>query len=370
MNLDGPSKPGSLPMDIDDGTHHPHRCDSVNLPGPSGEQTPFVFHPQNPQFAGSVQTSIPSLPSQPLPDCECLPGLDDSPQPMILASPSSPMHHVGEMPSSLKPSVQDVTTRKRKHTHDLPDYDHDPHDDTFTDGANSQSRRRTRPRLQTQRDREFTPLLIMSPGREPVFLVEETITAFHYPSNLTDPSHSIQRHFLLENLTEHRPRILRSSSLPKVDDPEERSRSDSATSFAEVALASTVARKHGRLSTLEDIWLPRPFEDAERPSLGSIKVHERGLDALPSFRSTSGGRMGGLRASRAEPAGSPTDTLGHPIRPTSREHGTHAVSPRSAMLPLETGTTKFFDKPLCDSPEEIDPDEKGRPHFELPRPSW
>ena len=377
-----------MSMDIDDGAvvarRHPHRCDSVkmNTSGPS-----LLSDPQIHQISGSIHTSIHNLPSHPPHDCERLPGSDDSPQFMMLSSPISPAGRLGEtgdihqnpglsrqhrdsLPSS-NPSEQEVSPRKRKRTHDLPHtliMDHNdiniPLDGAYTDGANPQSRRRVRPRLRTQQDGEFSPLLIISPRGSPV--EEETISAFQYPPNVTDPSHSIRRYF---NPPEHGPRILQSSSSPKLDDlenrqPEERGRSDSANSFAQVALASTATRKHGRLSTLEDLWLPRPFEDTKRPSsdLGSIKVHERGLEAPPFFLATGGGRMGGLRASR-ESAGSPTDALGHPIRaPIHEEHGTHAVSPRSAALPLEpiSTTGNFFDKPLCDSPDSMDPDQDSQ----------
>ena len=382
-------------MDIDDGAvarRHTHRCDSVrmNTSDPSVGRLPS--DPQNHQIVGSIQTSIHSLPSHPPPDRERLPGSDDSPHFMIVSSPTFPVNRLGETSDiyqdpgfagqprdvlpSLKPSAseQEVTTRKRKRTHDLPptlitDHDH-PHDDPFTDGAHPQSHRRIRPRLRIQQDMEFSPLLIMSPGRERDSPAEqeETISAFHYTPNVTDPSHSIRRHFYPANHPEHGPRILQSSSSPPLDDldRQERGRSDSANSFAQVALASTTTRKHGRLSTLQDFWLPRPFEEPKRPSLAlssasaNVKVHERGLEAPPSFLSTTGsGRMGGPRASR-ESAGSPTDALGHPIRAPIREDGTqcHAVSPpRAAMLPLETNMTigTFFGKPICDSPEEISP---------------
>jgi hypothetical protein len=376
-----------MSMDVDDGAvarRHSHRGDSVGM---STSDPSLPSDPQNHHISGSVRTSIHSLPSYPPPDRERLPGSNDSPQFMILPSPTSPVYRLGEtsdihqnpgpsrqhrdiLPSS-NPSEQEVAPRKRKRTHDLPptlvmDHDHIPLDDTFTDGANPQSRRRVRPRLRTQLDREFSPLLIMSPGSERNHpMEEETISAFHYPPNVTDPSHSIRRYF---HLPEHGPRILQSSSSPKLDDmedrqPEERGRSDSASSFAQVALAPTATRKHGRLSTLEDLSLPRPFEDTERPplDLGSIKVHERGLEVPPFFLSTGGGRMGGLGASR-ESAGSPTDALGHPIRASICEDGTHAVSSRSAMLPLEPSSTtgNFFDKPICDSPDPIDSDEDGQ----------
>ncbi|KAG6371627.1 hypothetical protein JVT61DRAFT_9340 [Boletus reticuloceps] len=327
----------------------------------------FDFHPQNHQLAESSQTSIHSLSSHPPPDCERLPGSDDSPRLVVLAPSSSPVNHPvetgdmyqhqglagqhGVILSGLKRSVQEVTTRKRKHSYDLPHTDVTGHDRIShdADGAHSQSRRRVRPRQRTQQDGEFSPLLIMSPGRERESLVEETISAFHYPPavDVTGSFHSIRRHFCPRNLSEDGPRILQSSSSPKVDDLEdqERGRSNSANSFAEVALASTATRKHGRLSTLQDFWLPRPFEESG-PSMGSIKVHERGLEALPSFLSTSGGRMDGPRS--------------------SREDSTRAVSPRSALHPLELSMGKFFDKPMCESPESIGPDEGGLAHLERP----
>ena len=360
-------------MDIDDGPHHPYHRNSIGMdsPDPSGEQAPLNFHPQSHGLPGS---SLHHLPSHPPSDGDRLSASDDSHQLMTLPSPSSPTNHTGEMwdglhsdtLSNLNPFIQDVIPRKRKRAHDLPhthtmDYDHIPHDDTFIDGSNSQSRRRTRPRLQTQRDREFTPLLIMSPGQGRDLPDEETITAFHYPPDTTNASHSIRRYFHFENPSEYDTRMLQSSSSLEID-PQERERSDSTSSFAEVALATTTTSKQSRLSTLQGFSLPRPFEETKQPSSDNVKVHERGLDALPSFFSTSGGRMGSLRASRAEPTGLPTDTLGHPIRP-------HALSPRPAMLPLDLSTTSFFDKPICDSPESMDSDEAGRTHFELPRPT-
>ncbi|KAF8446281.1 hypothetical protein L210DRAFT_928706 [Boletus edulis BED1] len=353
MNLDSPRESGSMSMDIDD--------DAVPCchPDSSCGRTGFDFHHQNHQLAESSLTSIHSLSSHPPPDCERLPGSDDS---MVLAPSSSPVNHPVETGNMYQHQGlagqhgvilpgQEVTTRKRKHSYDLPHthvtgHDRISHD---ADGAHSQSRRRVRPRQRTQQDREFTPLLTMSPGRERESLVEETISAFDYPPavDVTGSFHSIRRHFCPRNLSEDGPRILQSSSSPKVDDLEdqERGRSNTVNSFAEVALASTATRKHGRLSTLQDFWLPRPFEESG-PSMGSLKVHERGLEVPPSFLSTSGGRMDGPRS--------------------SREDSTRAVSPQPALHPLELSMGKFFNKPMCDSPESISPDEGGLAHLERP----
>lgn len=350
-----------MSMDVDDGAvprRHPHRSDSVRMssPGPSGGRMSFDSHPQTHQIVGSAQASTHSLPSHPPPDCERLP---DSV--MRLSPPSSPLNR----------------PQKRKRTHDLPhthaiDHNHSPRDDASTDGSSSQSRRRKRLRLQTQQVGEFSPLLIMSPGRELGPHVEETFLATFPP--VTDPSHStgIRRYFHpLEIPPEHDPRILQRGSSPKLDDPEDskdHGRSDSVSSFAEVALASTANPPKSRLSSLGDFGLPRPFEDTDRPSLASIKVHERGLEAPPLFFPTSGGRMGGPWASR-ESAGSPTDALGHPIRVprADREHGARAVSPRPDIPRLEPSSTNFFGKPLCESPESMD--EEARVRFEPTRNS-
>ncbi|KAH0838609.1 hypothetical protein J3R83DRAFT_6931 [Lanmaoa asiatica] len=354
---------------------------------PSGGRFPPDFHPQEHEIVGSVQTSIHSLPSHPTPGYERLPDSDGSPQLVIPPSPapspslSSPMNHLGEMGDinqnhglamqrrgillGLESSVGEITPRKRKRTHDSPRLDHTHQDnDAFTDSANPRSSRRIRPRLRIPQDREFSPLLFIASGEERDPLVEEgTMGVFHHPPNMTNPPHAIQRR--PGNLPERDP----CNSSPEVNDLRDhkgRRRSGSTSSFAQVALASTVTPKHGRLSTLQDFWLPRPFEEA---SVGIIKVHERGLDAGPSFLSTnSGDRAGGPRASR-EPAGLLTDTTpGHDIQSPIREHDTHACSSRSVnMLPLEPSSTNFFDKPICDSPDPIDPtDEDGLTHFELP----
>ena len=366
-----------MAMDIDDGAvsgHRPYHCDSaeMNLPGPSGGRMSSDCH-------GSVQTPTHSAPSCPSPGYIHLSGSDDSPQLMIPPSPSSPMNRLGKMGDTrqshglvrqrrrfltdLEPTVLEVTPRKRKRpsepdTHVL-DHSH-THGDASTDGANSLSARRIRPRLWTHQDREFSPLLVMSPGRDRDSPVEETIPGLIYSQNVTDPSHSIQRRFYFGNPREYDPCMLQSSPSPRVNDPEDRrehGRSESANSFAEVALATVPPRKHGRLSTLQDLWLPRPFEETEQPSV-AVKVHERGLEAGPLFLSTNSGRKGGRSPSR-EPAGAPTD---HPIR----EYGIHACSSQSAMLPIEPSSTKYFDKPICDSPDPIDPtDEDGLIHFEL-----
>ena len=361
-----------MSMDIDDDAascRHPHRCDSVqmNPPGSPSERTPF-----DDQELVSIQTSIRSR-GHAYPDYDRLPGLDDPPQ-LVLASSSSE-NRPGEMGDvyenhvlagqhrplfpGLKPSPQEITSRKRKFTHDLPDThatnnNDTPDDDAFADSANSQSRRRIRPRLQTQR--EFSPLLIMPLHGEQDTVVEDTVSALRYGPN---PSHSIQRYFHHDNPA-HGPRILQRGSLPRADDledPNEPPRSNSVSSFVEVALASTATR---RLSSLQDLELPRPFEEAERPSSCNIAFSERGLDAPLSFHSVSGGRMGSLRGSRE------MDTHGHPIRPSSHEHGSHAVSPRSTLFPLEPTTTNFFGKPLCESPDSISPDGDGPTPFEPP----
>lgn len=384
-----------MSMDIDDdavSSQHPHHYDSakMNTSGPSGGRIPLGPHPQKLQIVGSVQASSHSASSHPSPGCERLSGSDGSPQLMIPLSPSAPVNHLGETgditPShglarqrrgiflDFESSERELTPRKRKNTHDSPhthivDHNHSVDNDAFTDSANSQPARRIRPRLWTQQDREFSPLLYISPGQERDPLVEEeTISAFHYSPNVADPSSSIQRYFHLGNSREQDPCTLQSGSSPQINDLEdhgkERKRSDSANSFAEVALASAGIRKHGRLSTLQDFWLPRPFEEIERqPSVGIIKVHERGLEAGPLFLSTNGGRTGGLSASREPAPGSPTDTLGHPIH----KYGIHACSSPSARLPLEPSSTNFFDKPICDSPDPIDPiDEDGFTHVEVP----
>ncbi|KAG8220114.1 hypothetical protein J3R82DRAFT_1134 [Butyriboletus roseoflavus] len=360
-------------MDIDD-----------NSPGPFGGRMSSDYHPRPHQIVGTVQTPTHGVPSRPSPSCERLSVSDGFPQLMIPPSPSSPMNHPREMGDTcqsyglvrrrsdillgLGPSAREVTPRKRKHSHGSPHthvlgHNHTEDDDASTDGANSQSHRRIRPCLWTHQDREFSPLLLMSPGmdRDPP-VKEETMSAFHHTQNVSDPSSSIQRRFYAVNSREHDPCTPQRSPSPSVNDPEdrkERGHSDSANSFAEVALASTVPRKHGRLSSLQDFGLPRPFEEIEQPFVGTVKVHERGCEVGPLFLSTNSGRAGGLSSSR-KPAGSPTDD---PIG----EYGIHACSSRSAMLPLEPSSTTYFDKPMCDSPDPIDPtDEDGLTHTELP----
>ena len=377
-----------MSMDVDDDAvprRHSHRSDSVKMssPGPSGGRMPFDPHSQNHQIVGSTQASIHSFPSHPPPDCERLPGSVAGLSPSSLVNRLGKTHDIYQNPGlagqhgdplpSLKLSVQDVAPHKRKRTHDLPhthirDHNHFPYDDASTDGASSQSRRRKRLRRRTQQDSEFSPLLIMSPGRELDPHMEEETFLATFPTNVSGPSHSIRRHFHLENPPEHGPRILQSGSSPGLDDPEdvkEHGRSDSVSSFAEVALASMASPPSSRLSSLQDFELPRPFEDTDRPSFASIKVHERGLEAPPLFFPTSVGRMGGPWASR-ESAGSPTDALGHPIRVPQavHEHGARAVSPRPDIPRLEPGSTNFFGKPLCESPESMDEDARAR--FELP----
>ena len=331
-----------MSMDVDDGAvscRHPPRRDSVKTdsPDPSGGWIP----------------SHPPLPSYPSPGRDRPSDSDDSPFMMLSSSSTTnQVEETGEMYrnhglprqrrrflTNVEPPIPEVTQRKRKRTDDAAH----PHimvdDDAFTDGTNPQSHRRIRPRLQPQHS-EFSPLLIMSPGqaRDPP-VEEETTLAFHYPPAVTDPSRSIRRYPHLENPREHEPYVLQSSSSSRANDLEEPRRSDSANSFAEVALASTttVPQKHGgRLSTLQGFWLPRPFEETEQPSFGSVVVHERGLEAGPLFLSIKSSRSGGPLVSR-EPVG----------------------SPQSAMPALELSSTKYFDQPLCDSPDSIDPDEYG-----------
>lgn len=355
-------------MDIDD--------DATSSFLSSAGRTPSHFHPGDHQLTGSIRTPSQSLAT---PDYERLPDSDDSPQLMVLASSSSHLEELGgirrpgdhgpqrqhrDILSSLNPFVQGITPRKRKRTDGMTDThmtdnNNTPHDDASIDDPNPRFRRRTRPRLRVQQDGKFSPLLIMSPFQERDSPEErETLSVFHYPPPSTDMSDSIRQYFHLENPLEHAPRMLQSNSLPRVDsleEPKEPGRADSASSFAEVALATTAARRPGRLSTLQDFHLPRPFEETERPSSSSInlKVHARGLDALPAFLSTSGGRMDGLGASRAEPAGSPTDPLGHSIRLPTREHDARGSSTWSGSDELPSMTV-FFDKPICDSPDPID----------------
>ena len=235
----------------------------------------------------------------------------------------------------LQPSILEPTTRKRKHSDDAPHPDTMVHDDVFGDGSNPRPFRRVRPRVWGREDREFSPLLIMSPTEE-LHEEEETVSAFHYPPDLTNPSHSIQRCFDIGNPPERGPSILQSSSSSRVDDLDdhtERRRSNSANSLAEIALASIVTPPRGRLSTLQDLCLPCPFEEGKQSSSSSGgHVHERGLEAGPLFLSTKPGRTG-----TSEPVG----------------------SPRFAVPSLEMGTTRYFDKPLCESPDSIDPADGG-----------
>lgn len=337
-----------MSMDVDDSagavsSRHPP-CDSVerDSPGP---------------FGGWMPSNLP-LHRNPFPGRECPAGLDDAPPPTTSPS-SSFVNYVEETGQiyrnygqarqqwdTLSSFEPEVTQRKRKHTDDPPHPHVTEDDDGFTDSAYSLPPRRVRPRLRVGQAGEFSPLLVLSLGqeRDPVEEGEDTILKYYYSPNVTNPSRSIRRYFD-PGPGPARDRdacILQRSSSPQFNDLEdrkERRRSDSANSLAEAALASTntAAPKRSRLSTLQDLGLPRPFEDTEqRPSLGSIAVHERGLDAGSLFLSTKSGR-----------AGDPS---------VSREPGN---SSSSGLPALEPNLTKYFDQPICDSPDSIDPDNHG-----------
>ncbi|KAG9314666.1 hypothetical protein JVU11DRAFT_5471 [Chiua virens] len=285
---------------------------------------------------------------------------------------------------ALKPSV---ATLKRKHTDDsdsldmqaMPvDHHHIQDDDSFVDSTSSQPPGRKRLRQWIRQDGEFSPLLYMSPAHEqdenyPVD--QEATRSFNYPQNTTDPLNAIRRFFH----SEHDLRILRSNSTTDRDgDHRERRRSNSANSFAQVALASIPSeldQAPTRLSTLQDFSLPRPFEDiminqpsqtyTSSSSNHSVPVHERGLDAPPSFFLTlahSGQRTdGGALASRG------------PASLAELDSG-DALVYRAVLHPLDTSTSAsatgtigiFLDKPLCESPESMNSDEYGRARFEFP----
>lgn len=344
-----------MSMDVD-GTagsgHHTPRGDSANMdsPGPPDGWMPSD-HP---------------LPNGSPPPCEPPPllMLPSTPSPMIRPEETRYMHSYHglarrgrSISPSMTPSVPEVTSRKRKRTDDPP-YPHIMEGGgAFMTGSHPQSSRRTRPRLGARQDREFSPLLIMSPGPDQDAPMEgeeeETTTAFHYPP-ATDLSHAVRRSFHPGHPLEPGPSIIQGSPSPGVDDLEDhadRGHAESAGSFAEVAQASTAPpKKRRRLSTLQGLGLRRPFEDTESPSpaLGALIVHERGREPGTLFLPARSGRQAGDPWVSRAPADVPGPS-------------------RSGMSSPEPRVTQYFDRPMCDSPDSIGHvDELLRSYSEVP----